>query len=166
MKHHPPTRPAFTLIEMLVVIAIIVLLIGLLMPAISGAFKKAKVARASSEAKAIAGAVRAYYTEYGRMPTNSATDVTYGATPPNSQLMNVLRSLNATGNGNYANNLRRIVFLEIPPKALDASGNFIDPWKTQYRIVIDSNYDGSPAVATVTSYGPNRASGGGDDIDE
>ena len=58
----------FTLVELLVVIAIIGILAGLLFPLVTRAQKSAKKAKASTEVRAIATAIEAYYNEYGKLP--------------------------------------------------------------------------------------------------
>ena len=64
------TRSAFTLVEMLVVIAIIGILAGLLLPALAGAKKAAKIAKAKTEISGIVAAVQQYDTTYSRLPAS------------------------------------------------------------------------------------------------
>jgi type II secretory pathway pseudopilin PulG len=65
-----PTRrhSAFTLIKLLVVIAIIPVLAGLAFPAFNGAIDAAKKAKAKNDVVQIASAIRFYQTEYGKLP--------------------------------------------------------------------------------------------------
>lgn len=142
-------KRAFTLIEMLTVIAIIAILAGLLVPALGKARQKAKEAKALTEIKSIEGACLAYYTEYGKWPHTwgGASDTSYGGLGGyawNRDLMDVLRSIDSgSGGGNpgFSANPRRIVFLEVPAKSLDADRNFLDPWGKQYEITLDTGYD-------------------------
>lgn len=83
-----PTRPrAFTLIEMLVVIAIIAILAGILLPALAGAKVRAKIKQAQTEMANLTGAIKSYETEYNRFPAtpdieaNGTPDFTFGAPP-------------------------------------------------------------------------------------
>jgi prepilin-type N-terminal cleavage/methylation domain-containing protein len=156
MNHfHRRSSIGFTLIEMLTVIAIIVLLAGLLLPAINMARNKAKAAKAQAEINQIVTAIRAYYLEYGRFPhgNGNAADYNYGASlapgpaySPNARLMSVLRAVDdgldpSVGNGGHTNNLKKIVFLEISPKSLDTTNNFLDPFGNQYEITVDTGFD-------------------------
>jgi prepilin-type N-terminal cleavage/methylation domain-containing protein len=108
---------AFTLIELLIVITIVVVLLGLLFPAFQGVQERAKKVQAKNDLTQFVTAVNAFYTEYGRYPTavttdNSATNGPSGANA-NDALLNELRGLT-----NAALNTRRIVFIN-PPDARD-----------------------------------------------
>ena len=66
----------FTIAELMVVVAIIVILMSLLFPAVQGALEAAKKAQAKNDVTQIATAIVAYDTEYGRLPsTNPAPEV-------------------------------------------------------------------------------------------
>jgi prepilin-type N-terminal cleavage/methylation domain-containing protein len=64
-------RAGFTLVELLVVIAIIGILAALLLPVMATVIRKAKMAKAKTEAQAIATAVESYDSQYGRFPVST-----------------------------------------------------------------------------------------------
>src|SRR5437762_13333334 len=98
---------AFTLIELLIVISIIIILMGLLFPAFRGAQDQAKKVQAKNDLTQIVTAVNAYYTEYGRYPI--VTDDTPLAN--SSDLFYTLRAVASGANAANATNTRQIVFI-------------------------------------------------------
>jgi len=142
---NPVMRKAFTLIELLIVIAIIGILMSLLFPAASSAIDAARKAQAKNDVTQIAAAVVAYEAEYGKLPGTGTSDQT---TDVNSALVNTL-----VGQSGNTNNPRQIVFLEIQAakkgkSGTNGSGNFVDPWGGSYKIVMDLGYDNSVTAGT------------------
>jgi prepilin-type N-terminal cleavage/methylation domain-containing protein len=131
MNSRPPIRflrSAFTLVELLTVIAIIAILMGLLFPALSIVKDQANKVKAKTDTVNTVAAVKQYYTEYGKYPLTGAlnqgaqtnTDLTFGdanSVPTgnpysNNLLYDVLRNY---PNGNRTTpdgNPRQIVFFE------------------------------------------------------
>jgi prepilin-type N-terminal cleavage/methylation domain-containing protein len=170
---------AFTLIEMLVVIAIIGTLAGLLLPVVNRAKRQAKIAQAGTEVRNLAAAITAYQSLYGIYPCSDAdgkggADITY--TNGNRDIIIILLDLDEGVNAGHVRNPQKHVFLTgklvnntILP-GIGSDYNFRDPWGTPYVITLDLNYDNRcydslyspppakeiPAPVLVWSYGPNR----------
>jgi prepilin-type N-terminal cleavage/methylation domain-containing protein len=151
-KHEGPSvhallrEKAFTLLELMVVIAIIVVLAGLLFPVVQSVLERAKKVQAKNDLTQIVTAVSAFYTEYGRYPTTGANDAAaqYGPGYLSSKaLFDELRAKSTTLN------TRQIVFIspaedttQTSPKGkVGSDGQFHDPWGSAYRITIDADYD-------------------------
>lgn len=74
------SRPSgFTLIELMVVVAIIGILLALLLPGIAAARKKARIAAAKQAMSAIGMALDKYRDDFGRFPPDDKQMGTYGA---------------------------------------------------------------------------------------
>lgn len=152
MKKTPQTseKSAFTLIELLIVIAIIGILMSLLFPAVNSAIDAARKAQAKNDVTQIATAVIAYETEYGRLPLTNASDSIVAVSG------NWLKAL--SGSNVDGLNPRQIVFLELQAAkkgkgGTNTSGEFVDPWTTSsaknlYYASFDCDYDNRIKVST------------------
>jgi prepilin-type N-terminal cleavage/methylation domain-containing protein len=149
---------AFTLIELLTVIAIIGVLAALLFPAIKSALTKAETSKAQAAVTGLSTAFRSYYTEYGRWPI--ADPVAKHTYIVDANLVAMLQGVNPTvppvplgpteppfgipfnqvSGATIQGNPRGIHFLDFKQADLDGSGNFVDPWKVPYYCRFDVSY--------------------------
>ena len=164
LAKHPQSQPAFTLIELVVVITVIGILVALLFPAFKGVQDQAKRTQAKNDVTQIGTAVNAFYTEYGKYPVTVAGEPTFGPggmPTTNQTLLNPLRALDVVLNP------RQIVFLS-PPDVKDKAnprsgigtdaanlGQYFDPWGSNYVIRIDGDYKNT----LVNPYGNNNGAG-------
>src|SRR5580698_8441789 len=100
------TRRGFTLIEILTVLVIILILAGLLLPAIQKSIIKAEQAKAKDSISQLGGAMTAYMMEFGRWPTNASTGVQLPSFPITTDLWN---------------NANNIVFYTASPKDIQVN---------------------------------------------
>lgn len=128
----PATRfiAAFTLIELLTVIAIIAILMGLLLPAINMAKRAAANAQARTSVTGIVTAIKGYYNEYGKLPpitdpndngqtgSSEEGDIVVGESGvggvknSNSVIFNTLRARSSSPNTDHSLNPKKIIFFE------------------------------------------------------
>ncbi len=134
MKTRLRPAQAFTLIELITVIAIISILMALLFPAIASAREGARRAKAGTVVKDIVNACKNYANDYGKFPPVVAAkggagantyvsfgDITAGKCKvDNNQLFDILRAIPRAGGENAANalNPRQQRYFE-QPKATD-----------------------------------------------
>jgi prepilin-type N-terminal cleavage/methylation domain-containing protein len=132
----------FTIIELLVVVAIIGVLMSLLFPAVQGALDAAKKAQAKNDVMQIATAIVGFDTEYGRLPGSNSAPEPLGT--------NILGAL--TGSDTNLNP-RKIIFLEVlnyrkGKGGISPTGIFVDPWARSYYVALDGDYDNQVGVST------------------
>jgi len=149
MKRTRSAAPSFTLVEILVVVAIIGLLAGLAVPAIGGALASARKAKVSAMAQQVRLALIQFNTEYGYFPTNGIPNGV-GTTSADLTLILTGGSSAAATNANP----RRIAFLEVPTDfTTNGTGNvtnagiltpmrFYKAGQSNLSVSVDHDYDG------------------------
>jgi prepilin-type N-terminal cleavage/methylation domain-containing protein len=149
-------RNAFTLIELLTVIAIIAVLIGLLFPAIKSALLKAEVTKSRVQISNLESAFKSYYAEYGHWPV--ADPILNNTYVVDTNLVALLQGLNnnasltVLASATYPSvtpspvatsllqgNPRGLPFLSLKQAEVNATG-YIDPWKQPYFCRFDVTY--------------------------
>ncbi len=176
----------FTLVEMVVVLAVVAILAAILVPTVAKNINDAKLARATNEEQVIGAAIASFFKDVGRWPTSDgaavalpdAVELLYtpgsepsvGAAPAGEQdwLMSVTAlytNFDALGNqlltnnpGGGANN-----YPVPPPIELRWRGPYLtelkaDPWGCYYACNIIYTYDTTTGdnMAGVWSAGPDR----------
>jgi prepilin-type N-terminal cleavage/methylation domain-containing protein len=140
-------QTGFTLLELLVVIAVIGILVALLFPAVNAALNKAKRVAASTEVKGIETAMKKYYQEYTGWPNTTPfgiPDAEPRALPVKGRVVTMLKGINEN-----ANNVKRLPFIDFTHT--NNVGDPINPWgskdpskntyKHYYYVKFDTDFD-------------------------
>ena len=163
-KTSPRFRAAFTLIELLVVISIIGLLAGILLPVLSAAKKKAKIAQARTEMVNLLGAINGYQNDYTSAPASkniAGAGVDYTFTTTNNEVLFILMAKDTAPNPPNPNNSRNpqkhsYFDAKLAPNnsapGLGSDHVFRDPWGNPYIITLDLNYDNSCDISPYIPY--------------
>lgn len=144
---------SFTLVEMMVVIAIMGVLASLLFPAVMGARNRAKKRQAMVESCNIAIAIRKFALENGRWPdqVSDASDRTYFT--DNYRVINPLRI--------PSSNDRNRIYLQLQAGSIETNTpcNYVDPWGWPYIICMDENSDGKLSLFITNADYTNQFTG-------
>jgi len=144
MKTRAP-KYGFTLIEILVVIAIIAILAAILIPAAGHAIRSAKKKKALTEMNSIKVAALQFYSDHRYMPWPASViqgreswvgdDMWTSGESDQASVMELLTGENAM----------QKIYLQIPDNSKPAGGSmvFVDPWGQPYRIGLDRNSNGA-----------------------
>lgn len=151
-------RSAFTLIELLAVLAIVAILLSLSFGALRSAKERSAIARTKGELAALAQALETYKAHYGDYPQTGAAeqatvavDAPVEVTTAQSLLFNALTGV--YGPTNFTTRLNGPVFVETsrfhlermtqpdsfavatgsPPSKAAMANAFLDPWSQRYR---------------------------------
>lgn len=167
----------FTLVELLIVIAIIIILAAILIPTLSSAMEKAEITKGKTEITTLVNAIKQYESTYGVMPIpddnkykNTEDDVPLDDdknTPSKNAykwLILMLQAQTIDDNNNQTlkhfgtsnkYNPRKIAFLDISDTK---PGILQDPWENNYKIIFDSDYNGKITTKNsgATSTKPNE----------
>jgi len=129
-------RRHFTLIEMLVVVAVIAILIGILIPTIGTVMQKVKQSQTKAVINSLRLAIKQYESTYGILPftgLNADKSIVYEpGSPINSEYTELLSTLE--GN-DTTQNPRGIKFLDL------SDADYNDAWDEELNVVLDLDYD-------------------------
>ena len=137
------TRQGFTLVEMLVVIAVLGILMAMMVPAAGLIMKRAKNAQAKSDAGVVVGTMMKYRMEYNRWPSW----VTGGEANPYATDKIWVDTMNPpVGSPRTLDNFNQIRFFEAGGGVLGTVdpyvGAFVDPWGKPYQYRLDTDGNG------------------------
>lgn len=131
-------KKGFTLVEMLVVVAILGILMAMMIPAAGLIVKRAKISTARGDAGVAGTVLLRYQSEYNRWPGIMAgkdrtyTDVEWVATMSP-----------APGGALDPNNMKKVKFFEPGAGALGTVepnvGAFVDPWGNPFEYKVDAD---------------------------
>lgn len=126
-------RPGFTLIELMVVVAMILILAAAMTTSVSSARARAKVSRAQTEAREITNAILAYanYTDDGSLSSVTMND----SAASESSLAFIL------GQGPNQRGAKVPVLYNA---ALSNGRQILDPWGKPYRVTVKAGETVSP----------------------
>ena len=135
-------KHGFTLVEMLVVIAILGILMAMMVPAAGIVMKRAKTSNAKGDAGLVAATLMKYRMEYNRWPSAASVPNADGY-PTDKAWVDVMCPTPTSAR--TLDNFNQIVFFEAGGGALAKSGSdkgaFVDPWGHPYRYQVDQDGD-------------------------
>ena len=123
IAHRNPRKKGFTLIEILVVMAIIGILAGLLFPGVSAAMNSAKKSHAANTCYNLKNAIGSYFTEYRRFPLPDNYDTPYDDFATDDDFMDIV--LGAETAVGAEKNPRGIVFFTGKTARRNGSNTYI-----------------------------------------
>lgn len=141
-------KKGFTLVEMLVVIAILGILMAMMIPAAGMILRRAKVAQAKADAGVVTTVLLKYQAEYNRWPGFYATEEAAGQLHLTDKGWVDVMSPSPEVNTPNKDNVKRIIFFSPGGGVLGVAdgpypGGFVDPWGNAFSYRVDQDQDGN-----------------------
>lgn len=135
-------KKGFTLLEMLVVIAIIALLAGIMVPAVNKAQQAAWRARTKDEVFQIAAAWESYLMENRKFPEESITEMNVRAC---KILAGVIPGNNVVGTNGFLEFTTNQIGVAVGAGWVDGEG-YRDRWGSMYKVSMDNGMGNDDGV--------------------
>jgi len=175
----------FTLIELLIVVAIIGILMGILLPVLGTVKTKGKEVKAKSDMNSIVAGCKQYESDYGVLPycgTSSSGSMSESESTLCGNLVSVAAASASTeyqmlmqlltgatyptssSGGSMSStpwNVRGIKYLEVPSsysQKLASLGGYVDPWGYTYGIALDIGNDSNAFNGQINVIYPKSSS--------
>jgi type II secretory pathway pseudopilin PulG len=154
------SRAGFSLIEVVAAVGIMVLMAGVVIPAVGAQMKKSRIGRAKADMATIQRAFNTYHVDTGIWPSN----VPFSATTSSQDTFigfpclytNVFSNTGWSGpylnDGVYISSTQMSVATNNP-----AQGGLRDPWGNPYRVIYVARTTANPGALFLYSAGPNGA---------
>jgi type II secretory pathway pseudopilin PulG len=135
----------FTLVELLISISLIIILIGVMIPAINAVRNHGKSTMAKSEAAALRSAIISYHTRYNMFPLykdgdTMAANIGFGKSSSGSEVLDVDKGWQLLKNI-AAKNGSGIFLLELDNYKEGENGEVLDPYGNPYLFLFDIHND-------------------------
>jgi len=149
-----PSKNAFTLIELLAVIAIMLMIAGLGIPTMVHQYSRAKRAQAVAQITAIENAIENFKNDMGYYPVTLTEGEYFGDTSTDkTKRKQIIEAISG-----FDNNKTKLTvywddedwngpYYEFKSKDLDSAGQLLDPWKQPYL------FDATSAGRTIENTG-------------
>ncbi len=154
---------AFTLIELIVVVTVIVILVGLVLSTVGYAQKKAARSRAETEIAAISAACESYKADNGVYPfdanTNSLTATNTDSSTYSAASLSLYKFISGDSDADRVADQKS--YFTFKPNMLAPPGGtgnvtaILDPFGNSYGYSTSKNPVANPNAATAPGYNPN-----------
>jgi general secretion pathway protein G len=151
------SRSGFSLIELVAAVAILLVLAGVVVPAITGKVEKARQARATADMKQLSDAFNTYRADTGTWPSDStfSNAVTTSTSLLSYTCLFAAPSGVSNWNGPYmTNGYANGSTMQIAYSASSTTGGVLDPWGQPYTVYYFAvGYNSSQGAIVIVSKG-------------